>query len=142
MNDKVFLKQITEEYINLLRGKGSTILSVVAMDGTVQSSLVWSDYENEMISINMSNNTPKYKRILRNRKATILKYDPKNEDKYISIRCSLHRVESEGAIAHLDKLTMRHLGKEKWYGDVVPDNDEEKKHSVIVYLKPEKIYFT
>lgn len=134
--------QIPEDYIKLLRDKGSTILSVVAIDGTVQSSLVWSDYEDDVISINMSNNTPKYKRIMRNKKATVLKFDPKDEDKYISIRCSLLRVESEGAIAHLDKLTMRHLGKQKWYGDVVPDNDEEKKCSVIVYLKPDKIYFT
>jgi hypothetical protein len=134
--------QIPEDYIKLLRDKGSTIFSVVAIDGTVQSSLVWSDYEDDVISINMSNNTPKYKRIMRNKKATVLKFDPKDEDKYISIRCSLLRVESEGAIAHLDKLTMRHLGKEKWYGDVVPDNDEDKKRSVIVYLKPDKIYFT
>jgi Pyridoxamine 5'-phosphate oxidase len=134
--------QIPEDYTKLLRDKGSTILSVVAIDGTVQSSLVWSDYEDDVISINMSNNTPKYKRIMRNKKATVLKFDPKDEDKYISIRCSLLRVESEDAIAHLDKLTMRHLGKEKWYGDVMPDNDEEKKRSVIVYLKPDKIYFT
>ena len=134
--------QIPEDYIKLLRDKGSTILSVVAIDGTVQSSLVWSDYKDGVIGINMSNNTPKYKRIMRNKKATVLKFDPKDQDKYISIRCSLLRVESEGAIAHLDKLTMRHLGKEKWYGDVVPDNDEEKKCSVIVYLKPDKIYFT
>ncbi|MGI9287719.1 MAG: hypothetical protein ACR2P1_20210 [Pseudomonadales bacterium] len=134
--------EISKVYDKLLRGKGPTVLSVVAKDGSVQSSLVWSDLEGGVISINMLTTAPKLKRILRSKKATLLKADPENEDNYISVRCSLVRVESEGAIEHLNKLTKRHLGKEKWYGDVVPDNDEEKRDCVVVYLKPEKVYFT
>jgi hypothetical protein len=49
-------------------------------------------------------------------------------------------VDSIGAIAHLDKLTFRHLGKERWYGDVVPEDHVEKEREMIVYLKPEKVY--
>ena len=134
--------EIPEIYCNLLRDKGPTILSVVAKDGSVQSSLVWSDFEDGVISINMLATAPKLKRIVRNEKATVLKVDPDDEDKYISIRCSLIRVESDGAIEHLDKLTQRHLGFKNWYGEVVPDNDEEKKYCVIAYLKPENVYFT
>ena len=133
---------IPEVYSDLLRGIGPTIFSVVAKDGTVQSSLVWSDLENGLISISMSNTAPKLKSLIRNGKATILKVDPENEDNYISIRCSLVRVDSDGAIAHLDKLTHRHSGKEKWYGDVVPENETEKENRVVVYIKPDKVYFT
>lgn len=89
----------------------------------------------------MFNTAPKLKRLVRNNKATVVKSDPDNEDKYISLRCSLLRVDSEGAIEHLDKLTQRHYGKKYWYGDVVPDNDEEKQEEVVVYLRPEKIYY-
>lgn len=134
--------EIPKAYSNLLRDKGPTIFSVIAKDESVQSSLVWSDLEEGLISINMLATAPKLKRLLRNKKATVLKVDPEDEDKYISIRCSLDRVESEGAIEHLDKLTQRNLGNEKWYGEVVPDNDEEKAKCVVVYLKPEKIYYT
>jgi len=134
--------EFPEIYCKLLRDKGPTVLSVVAKDGSVQSSLVWSDFEDGVISINMLTTAPKLKRIVRKGKATILKVNPENEDNYISIRCSLIRVESDGAIEHLDKLTQRHLGVNKWYGDVVPNNEEEKKNCVIVYLKPEKVYFT
>ena len=133
---------IPEVYRDLLRGIGPTIFSVLAKDGSVQSSLVWSDLEDGLISISMSNTAPKLKSLVRNGKATILKVDPENEDNYISIRCSLVRVDSDGAIAHLDKLTHRHYGKEKWYGDVVPENDKEKESEVVVYLKPEKVYCT
>lgn len=130
------------KYANLLRAKGPTVLSVVTGDDSIQSSLVWSDFEDDEISISMLVTAPKYKRILRSKKATILKVDPEDEDNYISIRCSLLRVETEGAIEYLDKLTQRHMGKEKWYGEVIPDNDEEKENEVVVYLKPEKIFFT
>jgi hypothetical protein len=125
-----------------LRGKGPTILSVLTRDGAVQSSLVWSELEHALISINMLTSAPKLKSIVRNKKATVLKVDPHNEDNYIAVRCSLAAVESHDAIAHLDRLTMRHMGKAKWYGEAVPDNDEEKADRVIVYLKPERLYFT
>lgn len=133
---------IPEFYRALLAGIGPTIFSVLAEDGSIQSSLVWTDFEDGLISISMLNNAPKLKNLIRNEKATILKVDPDNEDNYISIRCSLVRVESEGAIAHQDKLTFRHYGKEHWYGDVVPENDEERDSQVVVYLKPERVYST
>lgn len=133
---------IPELYRDLLTGIGPTIFSVIAVDDSVQSSLVWSDFEDGVVSINMLNTSPKLKSLVRNGKATILKVDPENEDNYISIRCSLVRVDSEGAIAHLNKLTRRHYGKEKWYGDVVPENGAEQETRVAVYLKPEKVYCT
>lgn len=134
--------QITEQYRTLLKGKGSSVLSVLTKDGSIQSFLVWSDIEEDLISINMLTTAPKIKRIVRTKKATVLKVDPDNEDNYISIRCSLVRVESVGAIEHLAKMTKRHYGKDKWYGDVVPAVDAEKNNDVIVYLKPEHIYIT
>ena len=133
---------IPDVYRDLLRGVGPTIFSVLAKDGSVQSTLVWSDFEDGLISISMSNTAPKLKSLLRNGKATILKVDPENENTYISIRCSLARVDSDGAIAHLNKLTYRHSGKEKWYGDMVAENDEDKANEVVVYLKPERVYCT
>ena len=133
---------IPEVYRDLLSGIGPTVLSVIARDGSVQSSLVWSNLQNGLISISMLNTAPKLKSLQRNAKATILKADPDNEDNYISIRCSLVRVEANGAIDHLNKMTLRHYGKEKWYGDVVPENAAEQETEVVVYLKPEKIYYT
>lgn len=133
---------IPERYRDLLTGIGPTVFSVIAVDGAVQSSLVWSDFEDDLVSINMLNTAPKLKSLVRNGKATILKVDPEDEDNYISIRCSLVRVDSEGAIAHLDKLTRRHCGKEKWYGDAVPENETEKNNRVVVYIKPDKTYCT
>jgi hypothetical protein len=132
--------EIPQAYHDLLRGIGSSVLSVVADDGSVQSSLVWSDLDNGLISVGMLNTAPKLKSLMRTGKATILKVDPANEDIYVSIRCSLVDVESDGAIEHINKLTLRHYGKARWYGDVVSESDKNKDLEVVVYLKPEKMY--
>ena len=81
--------EIPDSYVKLLKDKGPTVFSVVALDGSVQSSLVWSEFDAGVISIPMSRFTPKLKRLERTQKATILKVDPATEDNYISIRCSL-----------------------------------------------------
>jgi len=133
---------IPSQYRDLLRGKGSTVFSVATQGGSVQSSLVWSDFDEGLISISMLSTAPKFKRLLKYQKATVLKYDAQDEKKYISLRCSFVKAEKDNAIEHLNKLTQRHYGKERWYGDVVPRNEQEEMNEVVVYLKPEKIYFT
>jgi len=127
-------------YRDLLRGIGSSVFSVVAEDGSVQSSLVWSDLDNGVISVGMLNTAPKLKSLIRSGRATILKVDPEDEDNYVSIRCTLIEIVSDGAIEHMDKLTLRHYGKARWYGDVVSESDKNKDLEVVVYLKPEKLY--
>ena len=131
---------IPEVYRELLRGIGSSVFSVVAEDGSVQSSLVWSDLENGVISIGMLNTAPKLKSLMRSGRATILKVDPEDENNYVSIRCTLIEIVSDGAIEHIDKLTLRHYGKARWYGDVVSESDKNKDLEVVIYLKPEKLY--
>ena len=127
-------------YRDLLRGIGSSVFSVVAEDGSVQSSLVWSDLDNGVISVGMLNTAPKLKSLIRSGRATILKVDPEDEDNYVSIRCTLIEIVSDGAIEHIDKLTLRHYGKARWYGDVVSESDKNKDLEVVIYLKPEKLY--
>ena len=131
---------IPEVYCELLRGIGYSVFSVVAEDGSVQSSLVWSDLENGVISIGMLNTAPKLKSLMRSGRATILKVDPEDEDNYVSIRCTLIEIVSDGAIELIDKLTLRHYGKARWYGDVVSESDKNKDLEVVIYLKPEKLY--
>ena len=133
---------IPDKYRDLLQAKGPTILSVLAKDRSIQSSLVWSDFEAGIISINMLGSAPKLKRIVNSAKATVLKIHADDEDSYICIRCSLLSMEKDGAIEHLNMLTRRHMGVESWYGNVVAENPIEQNDRCIVMLRPQKIYFT
>ena len=63
-----------------------------------------------------------------------------NENLYISIRCELHKVTKQGALEHVDMLTQRNMNALHWFGDVVSDDDSAKERTVIVYLKPLRVY--
>ena len=136
------MTEIPEFYKNLLTTAGVATLSVVSKDGSIQSILVWPDYDGEFIKLNMLSGSPKELSIRREKKATILISHASNEDLYASIRCELHRITKEGAIEHLNKITERNMNVAKWYGDVEPENCESKNREVLVYLKPVRIYHT
>lgn len=133
---------IKESFVRLLKAPGVATLSVVARDGSIQSSLVWPDYDGEFIKLNMLSESPKEKAIRRSEKATILVYDAKDSDVYISLRCELHKIEKDRAIQHLNALTQRNMGVNQWYGEVEPRNSEQEKRRVVVYLRPVKVYHT
>ncbi len=136
------MKDIPQKYTEILTSAGSAVLSVMSKDGTIQSTLVWPDYDGEFIKLSLTSGTPKEVSIRREGKATVLMMDPSNEDFYISLRCQLHEVTSEGAIEHLDSITQRNMNVQHWYGDVEPENSERKDRTVLVYLKPIRIFYT
>lgn len=133
---------IPEFYAQLLCAAGSATLSVLSKDGSIQSTLVWPDYDGEFIKLNVMEGSPKLNGIKRERKATVLMTHGGNETLYIAVRCELHDIVSEGAVEHLNMLTQRNMGVQRWYGDVVAENELEEKRTRIVYLKPVRIYHT
>ena len=136
------MKEIPPFYSALLSSACSATLSVVSKDGSIQSTLVWPDYDGEFIKLNMISGSPKELSIKRERKATLLVSHGSNENLYISVRCELHEITPDGAIDHLNRMTQRNMGVSKWYGDVEPEEFASKDKSVVVYLKPVRIYHT
>ena len=133
---------IPEFYQQIITSPGSATLSVLSKDGSIQSTLVWPDYDGKFLKLNMLSGSPKEASIRREGRATILVSHRTNENLYISIRCELESIESEGALAHLDKITQRNMGVRSWYGEVEPADSESMSRRVIVYLKPVRIYHT
>ena len=136
------MPEIPEFYKNLLVSPGVATLSVISADGSIQSTLVWPDFDGEFIKLNMTEGTPKEKSIQREKKATLLVSHSSNENLYISIRCELHKVTKDGALEHIDHITQRNMNAERWFGDVEPEDSDDKDKTVVVYLKPVRVYHT
>ena len=134
--------KIPQFYKDLLTSAGSATLSVLAKDGSIQSTLVWPDYDGEYVKLNMLSGSPKEASIRREGKATLLMAHGSNENLYISLRCELHQVTKVNSIEHLNTITQRNMGLADWYGDVEPADSESKDRRVVVYLKPVRIYHT
>ncbi len=95
---------IPEFYQQLLSAPGVATLSVRSRDGSIQSTLVWTDFNGGFIKISMLAGSPKESSIRREKTATLLRSDPTNENMYISLRCELHEIRQTGAIEHLDMI--------------------------------------
>lgn len=134
--------ELPERYRKLLTPPGVATLSVLARDGTIQSTLVWADFDGEFIKLNVSRGSPKERNIQREGKATVLAVDPLDESFYVSLRCELHKVSADGAIEHLNVLTKHNMGVSRWYGDVEPLDPAAESLRVIVYLRPVRVYHT
>lgn len=136
------MHQLPERYRNLLSPPGIATISVLARDGTIQSTLVWTDFDGELLKFNMVCDSPKARNIQREGRATVLATDSLDENFYVSLRCELHEASHEGAIEHLNRLTLQNMGKSRWYGDVEPFNAAEEARRVVVYLRPVRVYYT
>lgn len=115
-------------------------LSTLGKDGTILSNLVWYVFDGNTFQINTEFGSPKEINIRKRDVATVLITDPNDCGYYITARCVLDHVQTEGTLEQLDRLTKRHMNIDHWYGGVVPDNIEEKARSVIVHLTPVRLY--
>lgn len=131
---------IPASHLDLVTNAGVATLSTLSKDQSIQSSLVWFDYRDEDIRINVLDGSAQAKNLLRHPGATLLIMDPVNVDRYLSIRCKVSGFQRDGAIGHLDSLTKKIMGLAQWYGGAVVDNPSEAARRVIVCLKPARVY--
>jgi PPOX class probable F420-dependent enzyme len=131
---------IPGSYLDLITRAGVATLSTLSADRSIQSSLVWFDYCNEVFTINVVDSSAKAKNLERHPQATLLIMDSGNVDRYLSVRCEVNQFQKDGAIAHLNKLTQRNTDHGCWYGGAVQENRQEAAHRVIVGLKPVRVY--
>ena len=142
LEEQMHQTSIPKIFQQLLTRPGSATFSVLGADGSIQSSLVWPDFDGELVKVNMVEGAPKLTNVRREGLATLLVFDPSDEDTYISLRCELANISGDGAIAHLDMLTMRNMNLASWYGDVEPADSPDRDKRVIVHLRPVRVYHT
>ncbi|WP_317930220.1 hypothetical protein [Halioxenophilus sp. WMMB6] len=136
------MRAIPDFYQKRLCGPGTATLSVLAKDGSIQSTLVWPDFDGTYLKLNMLAGSPKETNIRREGRATLLMADPADDNLYISLRCRLHKIERDHAIDHLNQITQRNMGVASWYGEVESADCPSQQRRVVVYLKPVHVYHT
>ena len=115
------------------------VLTTMMPDGQPQASMVWVDYDGTHILINTTLERQKGKNMQANSKVTLLVVDPKNSSRWIEVRGTVVDIRQQGAVLHADHLTQRYTGKQHFYGDIYPVQQEQKETRVIVKIEPIKI---
>jgi PPOX class probable F420-dependent enzyme len=130
---------IPESHRDLLLQPVHGVLTTMMPNGHPQSSIVWVDYDGVHVLINTTLERQKGRNVLANPKATLLVVDPDNGSRWIEVRGRVVEITREGAEAHADKLTQRYTGKQRFYGDIYPAEQQQKETRVIVKIEPLKV---
>ena len=125
---------IPEKYLDLLQKKAFLQLATLMPDGSPQVSPVWFEYDGTDILINSAKGRVKDNNMRRDARVGMDIVDPDNPYRHISIRGRVGEITERGADEHIDKLTKKYTGQDKYPyrgpGEV----------RVIYKIKPERTY--
>ncbi|HEY9036424.1 MAG TPA: PPOX class F420-dependent oxidoreductase [Pseudomonadales bacterium] len=127
---------IPASHRDLLDGPVYATLSTLMPDGSIQSTLVWCDYDGKHIRVNTKLGRVKETNTRRDARVTLLLVDTTNPWKYLSIRGRVIDKTPVGAFEHLDRLTQKYLGQEKYYGTVEPEEAKAGITRCLMKIEP------
>jgi PPOX class probable F420-dependent enzyme len=118
-----FLDLLTEK-------KAFAHIATLQPDGSPQVTPVWFDYTNDLVRVNTAKGRIKARNLSVGSKVALSILDPDNAYRYIQIRGTVSKETTDGAVAHIDSLAKKYLGK-----DVYPWHNE-KDTRVIYEITP------
>ncbi len=83
-------------------------------DGSPQVTPVWFDFVSGKIRVNTARGRVKARNMHQGTKVALSILDPDNPYRYIQIRGRVTRETEENASAHIDGLSKKYLGQEKY----------------------------
>ena len=106
---------IPDQYLDLLQQKKAVAnLATVMPDGSPQVTPVWFDYAGGLVRVNSAKGRVKVRNMSEGARVALAIVDPENPYRYIQIRGRVARVTEQGASEHIDSLSKKYLGKDKY----------------------------
>ncbi len=107
---------IPDKYKDLLvaEKKAFANLATLMKDGSPQVTLVWFDFHEGKVRINTARGRVKDRNLKVRPRVALAIQDPVNPYRYLQIRGRVVKESEEGADAHINGLTRKYLGKDKY----------------------------
>ncbi len=131
------MEKIPIDYQDLLLEPNFAHVATVSSKGIPQVTPVWIDYElqTNTILFNTAKGRIKYRNICSNPHIALSILDRNNPYRYITIQGKVTKLDDDQAraVAHIDKLTQKYMGREKFS---LPEGQQR----VIVHIKPLRVH--
>jgi PPOX class probable F420-dependent enzyme len=105
---------IPENYLDLTQKKAFAQLATLMADGSPHVAPVWFEYDGKHILINSAKGRVKDKNIRHDPRVGIDILDPDNPYRHLSIRGRVVEITEKGADEHIDKLSKKYTGQDKY----------------------------
>jgi PPOX class probable F420-dependent enzyme len=105
---------IPEKYHDILQKKAFAQLATLMPDGSPQVSPVWFEFDGHDILVNTAKGRVKDQNMRRDERVGLDIMDPENPYRHLSIRGRVVDITENGADAHIDKLSKKYIGQDKY----------------------------
>ena len=114
------MTEIPADFLELMtKKKALAHIATLQPDGSPQVTPVWFDYTNGVVRVNTAKGRIKARNLSEGSKVALSIVDPDNDYRYIQIRGAVTKETTDGAVAHIDSLAKKYLGKDvyPWHSD-------------------------
>jgi len=105
---------IPDNYLDLFEKKAFLQLATLMKDGTPHVAPVWCEYDGKNILVNTAKGRVKDRNMRRDPRVGMDILDPDNPYRHLSLRGRVIEITENGADAHIDKLTKKYIGQDKY----------------------------
>jgi PPOX class probable F420-dependent enzyme len=130
------VRSIPTAYRDLLEGRIYAVLSTVMPDGQPQSTVVWCDIDGDHVLINTMRGFRKEKNMRANPRVTLLAYEQRNPLRSLEVRGMVSEMTETGALEHLDRLSVKYIGRGPYFGACVPAELKARETPVLCRIAP------
>jgi PPOX class probable F420-dependent enzyme len=127
-------------FLDLLECPPVAALTTLMPDGAPQTSVVWCDRDGDVLRVNTMRGFAKERNMRRDPRVTLLCYDPREPLRSVEVRGLVESMSEEGALAHLDSIASRYMGRPvHYFGDCVPAALGATEVPVLCRIRPVRI---
>jgi len=119
---------------SLLESTVDVVLTTVGADGYPHSSMVWCSLDGEAVLLNTGRGYAKERNMRRCPRVSVFACDA---GRWVEVQGDAELVE-EGAVEHLNQLSLRYTGQPDYYRDVMPEL-AGRETRVIVRVTPTRV---
>jgi PPOX class probable F420-dependent enzyme len=117
----------------LIKGRNFCHVATLNEDGSVHSTLVWSDLDGDRVVLNSAQGRKWPENVKRDGRATLLIANSENPYEYVRIDARLDEATEEGAMDVINALAKKYTGADE-YGNLQPG-----ERRITLKLAPERI---
>jgi PPOX class probable F420-dependent enzyme len=128
--------KIPANFLILLNGPHVAALTTVMPDGQPQTTVVWCNFDGMHVLFTTVRGFRKEKNVRANPQVALLAYDLHEPLRTIEVRGAVVDMTEEGAVDHLDSLSLLYTGHASYYGGCVPSTLQSSEIPVLCRILP------
>lgn len=103
--------KLSKKALKLIEGRNFAHLATLMKEGSPQVTPVWVDHDGDLILVNTAEGRLKLRNVSRDPRVAISITDQKDPYTMVAIRGKVVSITTKGADEHIDKLSMKYLGR-------------------------------